>query len=428
MRHPMKRTYSKMKDSGVEWIGEIPNGWEIFEIEDLYSIRNSKVNDECYQPLSVTMKGILPQLKTVAKSDDHDNRKLVKRGDFVINSRSDRRGSCGISQYEGSVSLINIVLKPNRQMYEQYYNLIFRTVQFSDEFYKWGHGIVDDLWTTSWQDMKKISVTFPPLPEQTSIANYLDSKCEQIDSIISDTKACIEEYKKWKSAIIFEAVTKGLDPNAEMKDSGVEWIGKIPKGWKVTRIALQYEIVLGKMLNSMVKNKTDQSNYLCAVNIKWNGVDVNIQKTMCFSDIEKQQYLLEDGDVIIVEGGMSGTSCIYHNEFFPCYIQNSVHRCRPYDSNDGRFLYYWMHAICSVGYIESICNKSTIMHYTKEKVEDTPIVAFSVIQQTSIANYLDDKCVQIDEIISEKESLISDLEAYKKSLIYEAVTGKIKVS
>lgn len=151
-----------LKDSKVEWLGKIPEDWKVERIGTLYSLRNSKVSDEDYPPLSVTMQGILPQLETVAKTDDHSNRKLVKKGDFAINSRSDRRGSCGISDYDGSVSLINIVLKPNAKMNPVYYNWLFHTSLFADEFYKWGHGIVDDLWTTNWQDMKNIFVTIPP--------------------------------------------------------------------------------------------------------------------------------------------------------------------------------------------------------------------------------------------------------------------------
>ena len=115
----------KMKDSGIEWIGVIPEDWETTRIGGLYSLRNTKVSDIDYPPLSVTMKGIMPQLETAAKTNDHNNRKLVKKDDFVINSRSDRRGSCGISTLDGSVSLINIVLSPNEMMNPEYYNWVF---------------------------------------------------------------------------------------------------------------------------------------------------------------------------------------------------------------------------------------------------------------------------------------------------------------
>ena len=147
-----------MKPSGIEWIGDIPSDWEVVNIGGMYTVRNQKVSDRDYPPLSVTKQGVLPQLDFVAKTNAHDDRKLVKKGDFAINSRSDRRGSCGVSEYDGSVSLINTVLKPREQMHSGYYNWLFHTIQFGDEFYKNGHGIVDDLWTTNWQDMKKMRV------------------------------------------------------------------------------------------------------------------------------------------------------------------------------------------------------------------------------------------------------------------------------
>ena len=196
-----------MKDSGLEWIGNIPLDWNFGRIGGLYELRNEKVSDKDYMPLSVTMKGILPQLETAAKTNDGDNRKLVRKGDFAINSRSDRRGSCGISEYDGSVSLINTILKPRNQMEARYYNWLFHTPNFSDEFYKWGHGIVDDLWATTWQEMKRIQIPVPPLPEQKEIADYLDEKCAQIDELISQKQSQIETLETYKKSLIFEYVT-----------------------------------------------------------------------------------------------------------------------------------------------------------------------------------------------------------------------------
>lgn len=196
-----------MKDSGIPWVGKIPECWKVGRIGGLYELRNQKVSDKDFMPLSVTMKGILPQLETAAKTNDGDNRKLVRVGDFAINSRSDRRGSCGISDYDGSVSLINTILKPRNRMNAKYYNWIFHTPMFADEFYKWGHGIVDDLWTTNWSEMKRISIPLPPLDEQQEIADYLDNKCAEIEQIIADKKSQIETLDGYKKSLIFEYVT-----------------------------------------------------------------------------------------------------------------------------------------------------------------------------------------------------------------------------
>lgn len=197
----------KLKNSGIEWAKHIPEHWEVSRIANVYKLRNQKVSDKDFEPLSVTMKGIFPQLENVAKSDAHDDRKLVRKGDFAINSRSDRRGSCGISDRDGSVSLINLVLQPLTNMNPNYYNWLFHTESFADEFYKWGHGIVNDLWTTNWQDMKRILIPQPPIQEQREIAEYLDKKCKEIDAILEDKNKQLEILESYKKSIIYEYVT-----------------------------------------------------------------------------------------------------------------------------------------------------------------------------------------------------------------------------
>lgn len=197
----------KLKYSGIEWAKQIPEHWEISKISNVYKLRNQKVSDIDFDPLSVTMKGIFPQWESVAKSDAHDDRKLVRKGDFVINSRSDRRGSCGISDRDGSVSLINHVLQPLANMDSNYYSWLFHTESFADEFYKWGHGIVNDLWTTNWKDMKRILIPQPPIQEQKKIAEYLDKKSKEIDSIIEDKNKQLETLVEYKKSIIYEYVT-----------------------------------------------------------------------------------------------------------------------------------------------------------------------------------------------------------------------------
>ena len=165
------------------------------------------MSDKQYPPLSVTMNGVVPQLDSVAKTDDGDNRKLVLAGDFVINSRSDRRGACGIAPQDGSCSLINIVLSPQESIHNPYYSYLFRSSLFSDEFYRWGHGIHDDLWTTNWSDMKSIQVPVPPMEEQISIANFLDDKVAVIDSATERINQQIELLSKYRKQVINDAVT-----------------------------------------------------------------------------------------------------------------------------------------------------------------------------------------------------------------------------
>jgi len=205
-----------LKDSGVEWLGKIPQNWEIIRIGTIYQMRNTKVSDIDYPPLSVGYMGVVPQLENAAKTDDGDNRKLVLKNDFVINSRADRRGACGISELDGSVSLINIVLKPLKDACNNYYRYLFKSTGFSDEFYKWGNGIVDDLWSTKWSEMKRIYITVPPFAEQQAIAEYLDKKTNQVDNLISLKRQKITELKEYKKSLIYEYVTGKKEPPKEV--------------------------------------------------------------------------------------------------------------------------------------------------------------------------------------------------------------------
>ena len=230
--------YPGYRESRTGWLGKIPSHWQLRRISALYDARNEKVSDQDYPPLSVTMQGIVPQLETAAKTQDGDNRKLVKAGDFVINSRSDRRGACGISAYDGSVTLISNVLAPKDRssMSTRYYSYLFRCEGFADEFYRQGTGIVDDLWSTNWSRMKNILVSRPPLTEQEHIADYLDDKTAEIDALVADCEREVELVQEYRKSVISEAVTKGLDLDAPMKDSGIEWIGEIPASWTVSKV------------------------------------------------------------------------------------------------------------------------------------------------------------------------------------------------
>ena len=228
--------YDSYKDSGVKWIGQVPSHWEVKRLASFFQERRTKVSDKEYAPLSVTKKGIFPQLENVAKSKDSENRKLVRKKDFVINSRSDRKGSSGVSALDGSVSLINIVLTPRDSINPLYCNYILKSYKFIEEFYRNGRGIVADLWTTRYDEMKTIKLAIPPFPEQTAIAEYLDKETAKIDTAIAQQQKMIDLLNERKQIIINNAVTKGLDPNAPMKESGVDWIGEIPKGWEVRRL------------------------------------------------------------------------------------------------------------------------------------------------------------------------------------------------
>ena len=233
-----------------------------------------------------------------------------------------------------------------------------------------------------------------------------------------------------KSSIIYEAVTKGLDPNAEMKDSGVEWLEQIPAHVNMSRVGLQFDIILGKMLCPEPRTQNDTlEKYYCAANVHFDGVSQIGLKQMWFNPAEKERYLVKQGDLLVVEGGAGAGGCAICSALPKenIYIQNSIMIVRPKRNVDTHYLKYLIEFLVTHGYVDFVCNKATIPHFTKEKLANVPFPMFTCKEQKDIAQYLDGRCRKIDELIAEKGNLISDLESYKKSLIYEVVTGKRRV-
>lgn len=415
----------EMKNSGIEWIGDIPKNWNMSKIGSLYTQRNEKVSDKEYQPLSVTMQGVLPQLASAAKTDDGDNRKLVHVGDFAINSRSDRRGSCGISPLDGSVSLINIILTPRTTMHPGYYDWLFHTTLFADEFYKWGHGIVADLWTTRWQEMKSICVPVPEYVEQERIAAFLDSKCNAIDTILEKTRASIDEYKKLKQSVITQAVTKGIRGDRPMRDSGIEWIGEIPADWKTAAIKRDFTLVAG------ATPKSEISEY-------WDG-------EICWitpADYKTEDYYIHCGRRCISKAGLESCAtqiipknCIIFSKRAPigsvaitanqlCTNQGCI-ALIPCVNVDIRYYYFALSAFTEQ--FNLLGSGTTFKEISASNFADFKLPHLSIEEQKEIADYLDAKCFEINNLISKKEQYLTEIENYKKSLIYEYVTGKKEV-
>ena len=419
----------RMKDSGIPWIGMIPSDWTFDMIGNLYTLRNEKVSDKDYPPLSVGKMGVVPQLETAAKTDDGDNRKLVRKGDFAINSRSDRRGSCGISEYDGSVSLINTIITPKCEMNPRYYNWFFHTEAFADEFYRWGHGIVDDLWTTRWQEMKRISVVFPPLPTQQRIADFLDRKCAEIDELAALQETMIEELKHYKQSLITETVTKGLDPKVPMKDSGVEWIGEIPEGWEVTRF---YKVnnIRGRLGWKGLKAEEYQESgfpFLSAFNInndKLDWSDLNFINQDRYD--ESPEIKLSVGDVLIVKDGAGIGKCARVSElpYGESTVNSSIAVITPPSFLDYGYLYYYILSNPFQRVIWFLKIGMGVPHLTQENMRNIKMPCPPLSEQQQIAAYLDLKCAEIDELIAIKQQKIEALKEYKKSVIFEYVTGK----
>ncbi len=420
----------KMKDSGIPWIGVIPEHWEASKIGQLYDNRYVRVSDKDFEPLSVTMQGILPQLETAAKTDDGDNRKLVRKGDFAINSRSDRRGSCGISPQDGSVSLINLILAPRTSMNADYYNWLFHTTLFADEFYSWGHGIVADLWTTRWQEMKNIAIPVPPLAEQEQIASYLDAKCGEIDELIEVEQQMISDLEAYRKSVITEAVTHGLNPDAPLRDSGVDFIGQVPEHWRVIPVQHFFEF-----RNGYTPSKSNASFWSNGT-IPWFRME-DIRRSGRFlkdalqyitpqamnngGKFEAGSFILAICTASIGEHALLIADSLANQRFTNLKIRKSLANCV-----DTQFVFYYMFIL------GKFCKETSIvttfpyadMNRVKNFIVPTPTLA----EQQAIADYLDAKCAEIDELIQVKQEKIENLKQYRQSLIFEAVTGKTLIT
>lgn len=415
-----------MKDSGIEWLGKIPESWGLSRIGSVYELRNTKVSDKDYPPLSVTNKGIVPQLETAAKTNAHDDRKLVKKGDFAINSRSDRRGSCGISSYEGSVSLINTILAPLGEMNPRYYDWLFHTLQFSDEFYKWGHGIVDDLWTTNWQDMKKITIPMPALAEQEKIATFLDIKCSEIDALAADIQAEIDILEEYKRSVIMEKVTKGVELDVEMKDSGIEWAGEIPHDWDIIKI--KYATIEIKKGISPDYTEAEKTKIINQATFSKGFFDIeNIRYAN--DDFNKSRGKVQRNDVLLATtgGGVLGKT-YYFDEEGEFLASTDVAYLRVDTSIlMAKFLYYCM-TINYIMFNDIMANGSTNQtHFDMPSLFNMFIPLPNKKTQNVIIDYLDKKCLDIENIVAKKKQQLEILNQYKKSTIYEYVTGKKEV-
>ena len=437
------RSDDELKDSGVEWIGNIPKDWSISRIDKEFKVRNEKVSDKEYPPLSVTKQGILPQLENVAKSDNSDNRKKVCVGDFVINSRADRKGSCGVSSYDGSVSLICNVLT-SRKLHPRYVHSLFRNYYFSEEFYRWGSGIVDDLWSTNIEKMKKINIPIPSKNEDVKIANFLDEKTSQFDSIISKKEKLIERLEEAKKSLISEVVTGKVKvvktddgyelikrSSEEMKDSGVEWLGEIPKEWDIKRLRF-----LGKLQNGISKS-SDSFGYGYPF-VSYSNVYRNIELPHIVEGLvnsteeERKIYSVEEGDVFftrtsetVEEIGFAST-CMktIDNSTFAGFLI----RFRPNDKRLYKgFSKYYFRCDLNRKYFVKEMNLVTRASLSQNLLNNLSVVLPKYEEQVEIYNALELKVSYINLSINKLKYQIEKLKEAKQSLISEAVTGKIEI-
>ncbi|WP_228203028.1 restriction endonuclease subunit S [Acinetobacter baumannii] len=380
-------------------------------------------------PLSVTKHGIVPQLEHAAKSDNGDNRKLVRKGDYVINSRSDRKGSSGLADLDGSVSLINIVLTPFKTIHPKFSHYLLRSYLFQEEFYKYGHGIVADLWTTNYEDMRNIHLALPSVSEQTQISNFLEQETTRIDTLIAKQEKLIELLEEQRKSIISHAVTKGLNPNAPMKDSGVEWLGEVPNDWNLSRLDAVSKIVRGNSAFSKM-DLLESGKYVALQYGKTYKVNEINESFGSYVNQEffKKSQITEFGDIILISTSETledlGHSCFYARHDVGL-IGGEQFLLKPKNQNFGKYIYYATKAFSS--YLQRYATGLKVFRFNLDDLKKIYIPDISLVEQQKIAEFLDKETARIDISVLKQKSLIEKLKEYRASIISHAVTGKIDV-
>lgn len=426
--------YATYKPTGIAWLPQIPKHWNYQKIGSLFSERKTKVSDKDYPPLSVTKIGVVPQLETAAKTDAGDNRKLVCAGDFVINSRSDRKGSCGISELDGSVSLINLILTPRKQLNHQYIHYLLRSQSFSEEYYRNGRGIVADLWTTRYSEMKSILLPVPPRDEQDQIVRFLDWKVSDINKLIRIKRQEIDLIKEKRQRKLSHIIAHGLNPDVQMKETGIKWIGNIPEHWKCVPLKRCAKIRSGITIGKKYPNNADliEVPYLRVANVQNGHVDLDSVVTLKVSSEEAIQYQLPIGCVLMTEGGdrdKLGRGCVWNGEIKKCIHQNHIFAVIV---NDELLQNKWLEFVSASNtgrvYFDVTAIRTTNLACTNaSKVLAFPIQLPPRDEQEVITAELQKILTEYDCIQRAMEQQIDSLQELKIQMISSVVTGKIDV-
>ena len=430
----MIRPETEMKDSGVQWIGDIPSSWTIFPANGVFSEVKEKNMDLKLTNAFSFKYGEIVDKKQVGDVDNNlketlSSYTIVRKNTIMINGLNLNYDfvsqRVAIVNESGVITSAYLAIQPDENKINPRFVLyLLKSYDYQQVFHGLGSGIRK---TLKYQDFKKIMIVAPTLSKQQAIADYLDETCSKIDEIIAEAKASIDEYKELKQSVIFEAVTKGLDKNAEMKDSGYDFIGNIPSKWEMCKVrhlgTAQNGISIGGDAfgsgHPFVSYGDVYKNY---------SLPKTVDKLVQSSEEDRKRYSVEKGDWFFTRTSETieevGFSCVCE-ETIPDAVFAGV---RPFNNRiyTGFAKYYFRSNHLRTFFVKEM-NLVTRASLAQGLLKDAPVVVPPYDEQIEIANYLENKCEIIDGVIKDKESTINDLEAYKKSLIYEVVTGKRRV-
>lgn len=417
----------EMKDSGIAWIGAIPNHWKVSKIKQIVCWKSVKGQPDLPVLSLYRDYGVVPK---DSRDDNHNvtsldtsGYKVVERGDLVINKMKAWQGSLAVSEYNGIVSPAYHICKiTSEKICKKYLHYLLRDASYLPEYMRLSTGLRVGQWDLSFDDFKNIPFLVPPLAEQDRIAAFLDAECAEIDAVLEKTRASIEEYKKLKQAVITQAVTKGVRGDRPMKDSGIEWIGEIPAEWDVLNL-----VAHTSMLTPMRDRPENLDGPIPWVRIEdFEGKYIESSKAGLGVSMkivkEMNLKVYPVGTILCTSSCIMGKCAIVSRELVSNQRFIGI---IPDRTTDKTYLYYLMTSnaermnFLSTGALQANLSRSAFEHL---KVQFPPYS-----EQQEIVAYLDDKCEKIDALIARKQQYLTEIENYKKSLIYEYVTGKKEV-
>lgn len=414
-------------DSGCPWLGDIPEDWRLAPLGRVFRERNSTVSEEDFEPLSVSMAGVVPRMENVALTASGDNRKLVRAGDYVINSRSDRKGSGGLSPTDGSVSIISTVLRPVG-IEPRFSHHLLRSTAFQEEFYRWGSGIVADLWSTRYDKMSKITLPLPPPPEQQAIADYLDRETAKIDALIEKQATLIDRLRERRSQLRSHLV---MARSFQDRAGTGYWFGSVPSNWETPRLSHIASVVLGRMINAATVGEDDvQLPYVAAGSIQPDELVLDDSRVLSVPLHEVRKYELHAGDVMVVEGGAGyGRSHVLREDLPGWVFQNHVARVRARsDHVDTRYVREVLEMCRLAGFFEANNRTATLPSLSRDVLGALRIPCPPLSEQKEIADHLDRETAKIDALITKAERFIELARERRSALITSAVTGQFDVT
>lgn len=433
----------EMKNSGIAWMGEIPREWNISRIKYVADVDPScdktKIDGDSlitYTPMECIRRGNFVN-KAACLNSVSSSLTAYEEGDIVMAKVTPcfENGNIaimtGLHNGFGLGSSELFVFRP-RSIITEYLFYWLQNYVFVQNAKATMTG-TGGLKRVSPVFIKNCSIHMPPKEEQNKLVAFLDSKCTLVDTLIQNVQTQIEKLKAYKQSLITEVVTKGLDPTVPMKDSGVDWIGEIPEHWGTVKLQycarIRSGITLGKQYP--VGTETIERPYLRVANVQSGGVVLDNVKTVEVSMADDLQYRLSSGEVLMTEGGdrdKLGRGCVWQGQIEPCLHQNHIFALQPNDLLDSQFLAYMTASNVGRVYFDITAIKTTNLACTNS----SKVLAFRFPlpdkgEQTELVACLDKKCAQIDRLIAIKQAKIEKLEQYKRSLIYEYVTGKKEV-